>query len=123
MVSRNTAYKLWISDINSSEYVKRMGEFESNYIKFKDKQVSRVNLIATVINKYGSDNYVSLIVDDGSSQIAVKSWNEEKRILDKVTIGSTILIIAKIKQNQNSDTLFLQPEIIREINHNWKTIR
>jgi len=123
MISRNIAYKLWISDINTSEYVKQLGEFESNYIKFQDKQVSRINLIATVINKYNSDNYSSAIIDDGSSQISIKSWNEDKKIVDKAEIGDTILIIAKIRQNTNSNSLYLQPEIIKKVDNQWKIIR
>jgi len=123
MVSRNIAYKLWISDINGSEYVKSMGEFESNYIKFQDKQVSRINLVATVINKYESENYASIIIDDGSSQISVKSWNENRKIIDKTEIGDTLLIIAKIRQNIGSNTLFLQPEILKKVDNNWKVIR
>ena len=110
MISRNTAYKLWISDINNSNYVKSLGEFESNYIKLNNKQISRVNLIATVINKYFSENYSSIIIDDGSSQIQVKSWNENK-LLDKAEIGDTVLVIAKIRKENSSDSLFLQPEI------------
>ena len=123
MISRNIAYKLWISNINSSEYVKSPGEFESNYIKFNDKNVSRVNLVATIINKYEIETYSSILIDDGSSQILVKSWNENKKVLDKAGIGDTVLIIAKIKQDSGTNKLFLQPEIVRKVGHNWKIIR
>jgi len=123
MISRNIAYKLWISNINSSEYVKSPGEFESNYIKFNDKNVSRVNLVATIINKYEIETYSSILIDDGSSQILVKSWNENKKVLDKAGIGDTVLIIAKIRQDSGTNKLFLQPEIVRKVGHNWKIIR
>ena len=122
MISRNIAYKLWISDLNGSEYVKSLGEFESNYIKLNNKQISRVNLIATVINKYFSENYSSIIIDDGSSQIQVKSWNENK-LLDKAEIGDTVLVIAKIRKENSSDSLFLQPEIVRKVKLEWKIVR
>ena len=74
MISRNTAYKLWISDINNSNYVKSLGEFEPNYIEFNNKRVSRVNIIAVVISKYETENYSSITLDDRSSQISAKSW-------------------------------------------------
>jgi RPA family protein len=123
MISRNIAYKLWILDINSSEYVKSSGEFESNYIKLNDKQISRVNIVATVINKYNAETYSSVLIDDGSSQILVKTWNENKKLLDKVDIGETILIIAKIRQDNGANTLFLQPEVVKKVDHNWKVVR
>jgi len=123
MVSRNTAYKLWISDINSAKYTKTLGEFESNYIEFKDKKVSRVNLIVVVINKHERDNYSSLLIEDGSSQISVKSWNEDKKIIDKTNIGDVILLVGKIRQNNLNPTLFIQPEIIRKLDEKWLLAR
>lgn len=123
MVSRNTAYKLWISDVNSSNYVKAFGEFESNYIEFKDKKVSRINIIATVINKYETGNYSSILIDDGSSQISVKAWNEDKRIIDKANIGDTILLIGKIKQNSLGSGMYIQGEIIKKLDEKWLLAR
>lgn len=119
MVSRNTAYKLWISDINSAKFTKTIGEFESNYIESRDKRISRVNLISIIINKHETDNYSSLLIDDGSSQISVKSWNEDKKIIDKTNIGDIILLVGKIRQNNLNPTLFIQPEIIRKLDEKW----
>jgi RPA family protein len=123
MVSRNTAYRLWISDINSAKFTKSPGEFESNYIESKDKRISRVNLIVVIINKYEKDNYSSLLVEDGSSQISVKSWNEDKKIIDKANIGDIILLVGKIRQNNLNPTLFIQPEIIRKTDEKWLLAR
>jgi len=123
MVSRNTAYRLWISDINNAQYIKTFGEFESNYIETKNKKISRINLITVIINKYETDTYSSLLIDDGSSQISVKAWNEDKKIIDKVNIGDIILLVGKIRQNNLNPTLFIQPEIIRKLDQKWLLIR
>lgn len=123
MISRNTAYKLWISDINNSNYVKSLGEFESSYIEFKDKKVTRVNLIATIINKYEADSYSSILIDDGSSQISAKSWHEDKKIIDKNNIGDVILLIGKIKQNSLGSGMYIQPEIIKKLDEKWLLVR
>jgi RPA family protein len=123
MVSRNTAYRLWISDINSSKYTKSFGEFESNYIEFKDKRVSRVNIISTVINKYETDTYSSLLIDDGSSQISLKAWNIDKKIIDKANIGDVMLVVGKIRQNNLNTSLYIQPEIIKKIDEKWLLAR
>src|SRR3989344_3203751 len=123
MISRNTAYKLWISNINSSNYTKSPGEFESNYIEFKNKKISRVNIIAAVVDKYEKDNYSSILVDDGSSQISIKSWNDDKKIIDKVNVGDVILLIGKIKKNSMNPSLYIQPEIIKKIDDKWLLAR
>jgi len=123
MISRNTAYKLWISNINSSNYTKSPGEFESNYIEFKNKKISRVNLIAAVVDKYETDNYSSILVDDGSSQISIKSWNEDKKIIDKVNVGDIILLIGKVRQNSMNTSLYIQPEIIKKLDDKWLLAR
>ena len=123
MVSRSIAYKLWISNINSSNYIKSSGEFDPNYIEFNSKKISRVNLIAAVIDKYEKENYSSIVIDDGSSQISVKSWNEDKKIIDKTNVGDVILLIGKIRQNNMNPYLFVQPEIIRKIDEKWLMAR
>ena len=123
MISRNIAYRLWISDINNSNYVKSLGEFEPNYIEFRDKKISRVNIIAIVINKYETGNYSSILVEDGSSQISVKSWNEDKKIVDKAGIGDVIIIVGKIRQNTLGAGFYIQPEIIRKVDERWMLAR
>lgn len=123
MISRNIAYHLRILDINSSQYVKSLGEFESNYIEFKDKKVTRVSIIAVVIDKYETDSYISISIDDGSSQISLKAWNEDKRILDKANIGDAILAIGKIRQNTLGAGFYIQPEIVRKVDEQWLLVR
>src|SRR3989344_8537097 len=123
MISRNIAYRLWISDINNSNYVKSLGEFEPNYIEFNNKRVSRVNIIAVVISKYETENYSSLTLDDRSSQISAKSWNENKKIMEKANIGDVILLIGRIRQNSISSQLYIHPEIIRKVDEKWMLIR
>ena len=123
MVSRNTAYRLWISGINNSNYVKSFGEFEPNYIEFNNRKISRVNIIAVVINKYETGSYSSILIEDGSSQISVKSWNEDKRIIDKISIGDTIILVKKIRQNTLGAGFYIQPEIIRKVDEKWLLAR
>jgi|SRR3989344_950509 len=123
MVSRNTANKLWISGINNSNYVKSLGEFDSNYIEFKDKKISRVNVIAAVINKYETDNYSSVLIDDGSSQISAKAWNEDKKIIDKANIGDIILLVGKVRQNNLGSGMYIQAEIIKKLDEKWLLAR
>jgi len=122
-ISRLTAYKIWIASLINSPYVNNPGEFEPNYIKVNGKEISRVNVIATVVNKYISDDgtYVTIIVEDGSSQIRVKSWREDTLLLKNINVGDTILLIARVKNYQNE--IYLLPEIIKKVNPNWELVR
>ena len=122
-ISRLTAYKIWIASLINSPYVNNPGEFEPNYIKVNGKEISRVNVIATVVNKYISDDgtYVTIIVEDGSSQIRVKSWREDTLLLKNINVGDTILLIARVKNYQNE--IYLLPEIVKKVNPNWELVR
>src|SRR3989344_5836799 len=121
--NRLTAYKVWISDLINSNYVKMPGEFESNYLEFGDKQVSRINIIATVVNKNESQdkNYVALVLDDGTEQIRIKTWGEDTRLVNNLNIGETILVIGKTKTY--NDELYILPEIVKNVNLNWEVAR
>ncbi|MEK6861201.1 MAG: hypothetical protein AABY07_04460, partial [Nanoarchaeota archaeon] len=122
-ISRLTAYKIWIASLINSPYVNNPGEFEPNYIKVNGKEISRLNIIATVVNKYISDDgtYVTIIVDDSSSQIRVKSWREDTLLLKNINVGDTILLIARVKNYQNE--IYLLPEIVKKVNPNWELVR
>ena len=87
-INRLTAYKVWVSDLVTSPYIKMSGEFESNYVEVKEKQVSRVNIIGTIVNKLesGDKNYTSLVLDDGSEQIRIKAWREDVKIIERFRI-------------------------------------
>ena len=122
-INRLTAHKVWISDMLLNPYIKTSGEFESNYVELKDKQVSRVNLIATVVDKMESNdkNYVALVLDDGTGQIRLKTWREDTRLINNFNIGDNVIVIGRIK-NYN-DELYLLPEIVKNVNLNWKLAR
>jgi len=122
-INRLTAYKVWIADLLTSPYVKTHGEFESNYVEIKGRQVSRINIIATIVNKIESQdkNYIALVLDDGGEQIRVKSWGEDARLLNKFNVGECILVIARLKFY--NEELYLLPEIVKKVDLNWEIAR
>jgi len=122
--TRNTAYKLWISDLHNGIYVKKEGQWESNYIKINDLEVSRVNIIATIVQKYESEenNYCSLIIDDSSDTIRVKAWGEDIKLISKFNVGDIIKIVGKPKEYNNE--IYLTPELVKLIDDpNWILVR
>ena len=98
--ARQTAFKVWISDLSSNHLTKQDGEWAPSYILIKDKKVSRVNLIASVVMKYENDEktYSNVVLDDGSAQIRVKTWREDTRLLEGFEIGNTILVIGRPRE-------------------------
>ena len=123
MINRLTAYKVWISDLVNSNYVQTSGEFESNYIDLNSKQITRVNIIATVVNKIESEdkNYISLVLDDGTEQIRIKTWREDTKLLNKINVSDIILVIGKIKRY--NDEVYILPEIVKNVTLNWELAR
>lgn len=118
---RQTAYKIWISNILDNKYIKQEG-WEPNFIQVNGYKVSRVNIIANVISKFDGDNYSSVVLDDGSSAIRVKSWGDDIKKLENVNAGDMVLIIARPKEF--NEEVYLIPEVVRKIeNPNWELLR
>lgn len=121
---RKTAYKVWLSDLHNNEFIKKEGEWESDYVKINGKEISRVNIITSVIQKYENDdsNYASLTVEDGSDTIRVKIWGEDIKLIKNIEVGDLILLIGRVR-NYNEE-IYINPELIKKVdNPNWFLVR
>ena len=119
---RNTAYKLRIGDILKSKPVMADGKFL--FLELGEKKISRVNLIANVVDKYVSDGdkkYAALTLDDASGQIKLKSFGDEIAILKDKTQGDTVQVIGTVRE-YNSE-LYVLPEIVKKIDAQWLLVR
>jgi RPA family protein len=87
------------------------------------KKVSRVNLVANVIDKYSDENkpYVSATLDDSTGQIRVKAFADFTNILSDVNIGDTVLIIGMIRVFNNE--IYVTPEIAKVVEPKWGLVR
>ncbi len=112
---RQTAYKVWISQINSSQFVVGNGEWEANYFVVNNHKISRVNIIGSVILKYQNDSgdYVTITIDDGSSNIRAKVWKEDTRILNKINVGDLILLVGRVRKF--NEEMYISPEIAKKL--------
>lgn len=119
---RQIAYKVRIKDLINGRYVKEEG-WQPNYIITSDgRQVSRVNLIGTIVLKPTEENlnYQSIIVDDGSSKISIRSF--EGNVLKNVNVGDVILLIGRPREYGSEK--YIVPEIVRVVdNKKWIDIR
>ena len=117
-ITRSTAYRVRIADIINSQLIKQEG-FNPSYIELGQNQVSRVNLISTVVGKYISDdeNYSALTLDDGTETIRVKGFGPEVLKLKNVNVGQIIRLVGKIKEY--NDEKYLTCEVASELDPNW----
>ncbi len=114
-VQRNTAYKVWIADLISGKYIKGQGQFDSGYIDVRGNNVSRVNIVGGIIDKFLGNNYVSVSVDDGSGILLLKTWNEGTNLFLDVNIGDLVLVVGKVKEYNN--LIYLAPEFARKLDN------
>ena len=119
---RQIACKARISDLTNGKYVKEEG-WTPNYIVTKQgKHISRINLIGTVISK-GDDGqgYQSLIIDDGSGNISLRTFEKSEAINSK-EIGDIIVVIGRPREYGSEK--YIVPEIIKKIdNKKWINVR
>jgi len=123
---RQPANKIWISDLYSGNFVRGDDEFKPNYLVVKDKNISRVNLVANVVNKYEKEDvsYVSLIIDDGSAQIRVKCWGEDCKLLSDIDKGDMILLVGKVKEDKfSNEGVYVNVEIVKKVDPNFEILR
>ena len=114
---RQVAYKVRISDILDANFVD--GSYVK-YIKLNNTNVSRVNIIATLIYKAEDFSYASAVIDDGTGRISLRSF-ENKAILSKADVGDVVLIIGKIREFNNEK--YIMPEILKKISLEWMNVR
>ena len=117
---RQTAYKVWIRDLKKTK-----GEVDESglvYLPVKEKKVVRVNLIASVIDKFGSGNYGMLMIDDGSDAIQLKCWGEDVGLFESLNIGDMVLVVGRLGEYQ--EEVYVRPEIVRKLEgYDWALLR
>ena len=117
-IQRFTAYKVWLSDLKEKEFKQEAGM--PAYIDINGRKVSRVNIVASVVDKFESENYASLTLDDGSAQLRLKAFGDTSQ-LKNINTGDIILTISRLR-NYNNET-YLLPEIIRKVDSKQALLR
>jgi hypothetical protein len=121
-IKRSTAYRVRISSLVNGEFLRQEG-FNPSYIIINEHQVSRINIIATIVSKYLTEdgNYCALTLDDGSETIRAKAFGVDVAKIKESTVGSLVRFIGKVKEY--NDEIYLIPEVIKEnIDPNWLLI-
>ncbi len=120
---RQIAYKVRIKEIINGKYVKEEG-WQPNYIITQDnKQISRINLIGTVVSTPADEeiNYQSITLDDGTGRISARVF-EQNNFFNNINIGDVVLIIARPREYNNQ--IYLLPEILKKMqDKGWIKVR
>ncbi len=112
---RQVAYKVQVKDILDGEFIKQEG-WNPSYIKNQGKEISRVNIISTIVTT--DDNQI--LVDDGTGRITLRVF-ENQEIFSGLNIGDIILIIGKVREFNER---YIIPEIIKKIKDSrWVQVR
>lgn len=115
---RQTAYIISVNDIKNSQYTKSDGEWDPNYIKVGDLNVSRVNIMGTVVSAE-SENVSSFTIDDGTGTINARVFDDSIKMPE---IGDIIMVIGKPREF--NEEKYIVPEIVKKIeNEKWLEVR
>ena len=118
-VKMNIAVKVNISDIINGEYVKEDG-WTPNYVLTNKGHVSRINVIGVIVSKEESA-YDSLIIDDSTGSISVRSF-ENKEILKSPQVGQIVVLIGRVREFNGQK--YVLAEIVRPIDDKkWVLVR
>jgi uncharacterized protein len=115
---RYTAHKIWLSELDNAPFHKSSKEFEPSFFEIKGQKISRINTIATVTNKNINEGFASITIDDSSSQIRAKVWQEDTKKLESINISDTALVIGKIREY--NEEKYIVPEVIKKVSPNWE---
>lgn len=122
-IKRLTAVKCNIEDITSGEYIEQEG-FNPNYLLTKfGQKLSRVRIMATVVNKFVSDNkqYGALTLDDETDTIRAKVF-KNLSVIENIEEGDIVDLMGKIRQWNDEIHLIIE-SVIKIDNPNWITLR
>jgi RPA family protein len=116
---RNPYRRIRIESLTRSELLKDQ-EDRWRLVTPSGKNLFRVWIMGVVTQKYsGENNYIGLMVEDGSAGIIAKSWDGK---LDSYNQWDKVELLGQIQISEKDDEIdvFLNPELIHSISDdNW----
>lgn len=120
-MTMQVAHKVWIGNLMNGNKIFNGDKFVS--VEVINMNISRVNLIANVIDVYSNDEkkYITVTLDDGSGQIRIKGFSDNSFILNDVNVGETVCIIGWLRYFNNE--VYVIPDVVRHVDTRWALIR
>lgn len=122
-MKRITAVKTDINSLSGGQIIKQDGFNPSYMLDSNGQRLSRVRVLATVVDKFVSEDgkYASVTIDDGTGIIRAKSF-KAIAIFNNVSKGDIVDMIGRIR-SYNEET-YIMPEIIyKPIDPNFLSLR
>ena len=117
---RQEAVKVIIRELLDGKYVQEQENVPNYLLTENNQKIYRLNLMATILHKQILGAITDFMLDDGSGQIVLRSF-EENRLLDQLKVGAVIMVIGKLRMyNQER---YVAPEIVKMINPGWLKVR
>jgi len=117
---RHTAVKTWIWNILNGVYLVKEGN-EPNVLLAGQQKMSRVSLVGVVVAKNEEPPTPTLLLDDGSGRIVVRSFEEQSSIA-MCNVGEMISLIGRPREFGQEK--YVVPEIIKKIEDpSWIELR
>ncbi|MGB9708144.1 MAG: OB-fold nucleic acid binding domain-containing protein [Candidatus Pacearchaeota archaeon] len=118
---RFTAFKVSLGLLSQGSL-----EFEQERFSrliLNNKEIVRVNIIATVVDKFMNDqgSYAFVTIDDGTGNIRVKVFSDNITMLKDLQLGDTLLVIGLLRHY--NDELYILPEIVKQVDARWLLAR
>lgn len=130
---RETAYKIRLGDLLKGNPIFDQTPAESGiqminprllYLELGDKKIIRVNVIASVTDKFesqGESKFATITIDDGSGQIRVRVFSDNLDKFHDLNQGDTLTVIGLIRYYNQE--VYILPEIIRKQDPKYLLIR
>src|SRR5438309_502602 len=113
---RLSAKKVRVSDVLSGRFFSGNKEdMRASYVITPfGENISRVNIIGTVVEKFESENktFSSITLDDESESIRVRFFKEIANQVQKAELGDLVAVIGKIKEYNGE--IYINGEFIRK---------
>lgn len=110
--------------VNGKFFEGNVKTMQPNYVitPFGQK-VSCVNLVATVSDKFVSDDsrYSTLTLDDGSECIRAKAFGEDIKIFETIEPGDLVLVIGWPKEYANE--IYITANVVKKVESNYEILR
>lgn len=107
-----------IDDLLDGTFIK--DETSSSYRTKTGFIISRVNVFGIVISKESNDFFSSIIIEDGSGKIDVRSF-EKKDVFDDIEVENIVNVIGKIREYNQMP--FISVELIKKSDQDFFNLR
>ncbi len=94
---RQIAQKCSIIELLEGTLVKDLG-FEPSYVITKQgRKIARGNILGVIVSKTNTDFYESILMDDNTGRISIKSF-DKKKVFETLPVGAVILLVGRVRE-------------------------